>query len=126
MGKKRYRWLEIRRSKRNTFTFWDRFNYQMKKINSEVWVVGEIWGDARKWLDKQYFDGVMNYRIGWSTLSWVSDFKLSSSYKNPLYPLKNISSKKYIEIINLTHSWYSDKNDKCNLNLLIVMMSQEL
>ena len=100
------------------FTFWDRFNYQMKKINSEVWVIGEIWGDARKWLDKQYFDGVMNYRIGWSTLSWVSDFKLSSSYKNPLYPLKNISSKKYIEIINLTHSWYSDKNDKCNLNLL--------
>jgi len=100
------------------FSFWDRFNLEMKKLNSDVWVLGEIWGDARKWLDKEYFDGVMNYRIGWSTLSWVADFKLTSSYKNPLYPLKNLTSKEYIEIINTTHSWYPNDVDKCNLNLL--------
>ena len=90
----------------------------MKKINPNLWVIGEIWGDARKWLDKKYFDGVMNYRIGWSTLSWVSDIKLESSYKNPSYPLRNLSSKDYIEILNKTHSWYSREVDLCNLNLL--------
>ena len=32
------------------FSFWDKFNIEMKKINPS-WVVGEIWGDA-KWLEK--------------------------------------------------------------------------
>ena len=100
------------------FSFWDKFNIEMKKINPNLWVIGEIWGDARKWLDKKYFDGVMNYRIGWSTLSWVSDIKIESSYKNPSYPLRNLSSKDYIEILNKTHSWYSREVDLCNLNLL--------
>ena len=100
------------------FSFWDKFNYEMKSINSEVWVVGEIWGDARKWLNKKYFDGVMNYRVGWSTLSWVADFKLTSPYKNPFYPLKNLTSKDYLNILNITESWYSKENNIGNLNLL--------
>ena len=100
------------------FSFWDKFNYEMKSINSEIWVVGEIWGDARKWLNKKYFDGVMNYRVGWSTLSWVADFKLNSPYKNPFYPLKNLTSKEYLNILNITESWYSKENNIGNLNLL--------
>ena len=100
------------------FSFWDKFNYEMKSINSEVWVVGEIWGDARKWLNKKYFDGVMNYRVGWSTLSWVADFNLNSPYKNPFYPLKNLTSKEYLNILNITESWYSKENNIGNLNLL--------
>ena len=47
---------------------------------------------------------------------WVADFKLNSSYKNPYYPLKIV--KEYIEIINLTQSWYSDDVNNSNLNLL--------
>ena len=100
------------------FSFWDKFNYEMKRINSEVWVVGEIWGDARKWLNKKYFDGVMNYRVGWSTISWVADFKLNSPYKNPFYPLKNLTSKEYINILKITESWYSNEINNGNLNLL--------
>ena len=72
------------------FSFWDKFNTEMKSINPEIWVLGEIWGDARKWMNKNYFDGIMNYRIGWSTISWVSDSELNSSYKNALYPIKNL------------------------------------
>ena len=100
------------------FSFWDKFNYEMKRINSEVWVVGEIWGDARKWLNKKYFDGVMNYRVGWSTISWVADFKLNSPYKNSFYPLKNLTSKEYINILKITESWYSNEINNGNLNLL--------
>ena len=47
------------------------FRKAIKEVNSEAWIVGEIWGDARKWLKGAHFDGVMNYRIGWSSLSWA-------------------------------------------------------
>ena len=100
------------------FSFWDKFNTEMKRINPEIWVLGEIWGDARKWMNKNYFDGIMNYRIGWSTISWVSDKKLNSTYKNALYPIKNLNSKEYIDTINKTFSWYTNDANKSNLNLL--------
>jgi len=41
--------------------FWQDFRQRVKAINPDAYIVGEIWGDSRQWLDGTQFDGVMNY-----------------------------------------------------------------
>jgi cyclomaltodextrinase / maltogenic alpha-amylase / neopullulanase len=41
--------------------FWQEFRDRVKTINPEAYIVGEIWGDARRWLQGDQFDAVMNY-----------------------------------------------------------------
>lgn len=94
------------------------FRQNVREINSNSWIIGEIWGDARPWLKGKHFDGVMNYRIGWSTISWVGKDKLNSLYHNPNYPLKEIETDKYINILETTFGWYPKHVNSSQLNLL--------
>ncbi len=98
--------------------FWVAFRKRIKKINSEAWIVGEIWGDARKWLKGEHFDGVMNYRIGWSSLCWVGSNSLKNDYINPLYPIKNITGDYFLKVLETTLGWYSSETNCSQLNLL--------
>lgn len=41
--------------------FWREFRRRVKAINPQGYIVGEIWGDARRWLQGDQFDAVMNY-----------------------------------------------------------------
>jgi cyclomaltodextrinase / maltogenic alpha-amylase / neopullulanase len=41
--------------------FWREFRLRVKRINPEAYIVGEIWGDASRWLQGDQFDAVMNY-----------------------------------------------------------------
>ncbi len=43
--------------------FWREFRRTVKAINPDAYIVGEIWKDARPWLDGTQFDGVMNYLL---------------------------------------------------------------
>lgn len=42
-------------------SFWREFRRRIKAINSEAYIVGEIWEDPSRWLQGDQFDGVMNY-----------------------------------------------------------------
>ncbi len=41
--------------------FWQEFRRRVKAIDPEAYIVGEIWGDAQRWLAGDQFDAVMNY-----------------------------------------------------------------
>ena len=41
--------------------FWQEFRARVKRANSDAYIVGEIWGDATRWLRGDQFDAVMNY-----------------------------------------------------------------
>jgi cyclomaltodextrinase len=41
--------------------FWREFRSRVKGTNPEAYIVGEIWGDAQRWLQGDQFDAVMNY-----------------------------------------------------------------
>ncbi len=97
---------------------WREFRKEVKKINSEAWIIGEIWGDARSWLQGDQFDGVMNYRVGWSIISWVAKDNLDDTYQNPNYPLKKLESKDLINILSTTFNWYRKESNLSQLNLL--------
>jgi neopullulanase len=43
--------------------FWQEFRHRVKAINPEAYIVGEIWGDAQRWLQGDQFDAVMNYLL---------------------------------------------------------------
>jgi cyclomaltodextrinase / maltogenic alpha-amylase / neopullulanase len=42
-------------------SFWQEFRLRCRQINPEAYIVGEIWGDASRWLAGDQFDAVMNY-----------------------------------------------------------------
>ncbi len=43
--------------------FWQEFRRRVKAINPDAYIVGEIWDDARRWLQGDQFDAVMNYPV---------------------------------------------------------------
>ena len=52
--------------------FWQEFRDRVKAINSEAYIVGEVWGDSRQWLDGTQFDGVMNYLFAGPTIAFAA------------------------------------------------------
>jgi len=44
-------------------TFWREFRQVVKSANPDAYIVGEIWKDARRWLQGDQFDAVMNYPL---------------------------------------------------------------
>ncbi len=52
--------------------FWQEFRSRIKAINADAYIVGEIWEDARQWLDGSQFDGVMNYLFAGPTIAFTA------------------------------------------------------
>ncbi|MBU0640982.1 MAG: alpha-glucosidase C-terminal domain-containing protein [Planctomycetes bacterium] len=53
--------------------FWAQWRQLVKEINPEVFVTGEIWHRAGKWLDGHHFDAVMNYEFAKVAVRWMID-----------------------------------------------------
>ena len=51
--------------------FWQEFRDRIKALNPEAYIVGEVWTDARQWLDGTQFDGVMNYLFTGPTIAFT-------------------------------------------------------
>lgn len=76
------------------YWFWQLFRSHVRSIKKDSWLVGEIWHDARGWVNDRYFDSVMNYAyfkdlvIGHFILRDIStqDFKAKISEGLARYP----------------------------------------
>ncbi|HYN87651.1 MAG TPA: alpha-amylase family glycosyl hydrolase, partial [Ardenticatenaceae bacterium] len=53
-------------------TFWRTFRTRVKSANPDAYIVGEIWGDARRWLQGDMFDAVMNYLFTRAVIGFVA------------------------------------------------------
>lgn len=53
--------------------FWQEFRRRCREVNPEAYLVGEIWGDAGRWLQGDQFDAVMNYPLGRRIFGFVAD-----------------------------------------------------
>ncbi len=42
-------------------SFWQEFRRRCKAINPDAYIVGELWGDSKRWLQGDQFDAQMNY-----------------------------------------------------------------
>ncbi|MFC6662298.1 alpha-amylase family glycosyl hydrolase [Deinococcus multiflagellatus] len=52
--------------------FWQEFRRRVKAINPDAYIVGEIWGDAHRWLAGDQFDAVMNYHFTRPCLAFLA------------------------------------------------------
>jgi len=44
-------------------SFWEEFRQVIKSVNSEAYLVGEIWTADPRWVGEGHFDGLMNYPV---------------------------------------------------------------
>lgn len=59
--------------------FWREFRNEVKKINEDVYILGEIWHDALPWLQGDQFDAVMSYPVTNALLSYFAYENISAS-----------------------------------------------
>jgi len=43
--------------------FWEKFRKGIRKINDDIFIIGEVWYRASNWLEGNTFDSVMNYDL---------------------------------------------------------------
>jgi cyclomaltodextrinase / maltogenic alpha-amylase / neopullulanase len=100
--------------------FWQEFRDRVKAVNPEAYIVGEVWGDSRQWLDGTQFDGVMNYLFTGPTIAFAAGDRVildqveSRDYKP--YPL--LSAPQYAEKIQNLLKLYDWQIQLTQLNLL--------
>ncbi len=99
--------------------FWQEFRARVKAINSEAYIVGEIWGDASHWLDGTQFDGVMNYRFTEATIAFAGGENYDPEFcQGELKPYPPISGTEYAIRIDALLKLYDWEIQQAQLNLL--------
>ena len=59
--------------------FWRDLRKRVKSLDSQMWIVGEVWGDGSPWLQGDQWDSVMNYQFREACLQFFAEEKTNSS-----------------------------------------------
>jgi cyclomaltodextrinase len=100
--------------------FWQEFRDRIKAINPEAYIVGEVWTDARQWLDGSQFDGVMNYLFTGPTLAFAAGDRVVREHVEipDYYPYPALDAAGYADKIQALFSLYPWEIQLTQLNLL--------
>jgi len=99
-------------------SFWQEFRRVVKKANPEAYIVGEIWVDARRWLQGDQFDAVMNYIFTWIAMSYTGHRTLKKDYQHDFLPFKPLDGAGFAKEINKMYGLYDCEINFAHLNLL--------
>jgi neopullulanase len=83
--------------------FWREFRRRVKNANPDAYIVGEIWGDASRWLRGDQFDAVMNYPFTKACLGFfpsVHGLDCSTIEGTGLDPVQTLSAERFAEIMD--------------------------
>ena len=100
--------------------FWQEFRERVKAINPEAYIVGEVWLDAREWLDGTQFDGVMNYLFAGPTIAFTAGDRvdIQQVQDRSYHPYPPLFAKEYGEKIQYLLELYPWEIHLTQLNLL--------
>ncbi len=100
--------------------FWQEFRDRVKAVNPEAYIVGEVWGDSRQWLDGTQFDGVMNYLFTGPTIAFVAGDRvaLDQVQSRDYQPYPPLFAAEYSEKIRALLALYDWEIQLTQLNLL--------
>ncbi|NJL00775.1 MAG: DUF3459 domain-containing protein [Spirulinaceae cyanobacterium RM2_2_10] len=100
--------------------FWQEFRDRVKAINPDAYIVGEVWTDARPWLDGTQFDAVMNYLFTGPTIAFAAGDRVIREYvEGPDYaPYPALDATGYAEKIAALLALYPWEIQLAQLNLL--------
>lgn len=99
-------------------SFWREFRQVVKGVNPEAYIVGEIWHEARRWLQGDMFDAVMNYMITGPLLSFFGDRRLNRSWKHADVQLTPIDAPDLVKKIDAMYANYDWQINYAQLNML--------
>jgi glycosidase len=100
--------------------FWQEFRQRVKAINPEAYIVGEVWLDAREWLDGTQFDGVMNYLFAGPTIAFTAGDRVDKEQvqDRSYHPYPPLFAPEYAEKMQQLLELYSWEIQLAQLNLL--------
>ncbi|HBY99240.1 MAG: glycoside hydrolase family 13 protein [Ardenticatenaceae bacterium] len=100
--------------------FWEEFRQRMKAINPEAYIVGEVWRDARQWLQGDQFDAVMNYLFTEAVIAFIAGdrVKLSLVEGRSYEPYPALSAEAFADRIEWLLNLYDWEVTLVQLNLL--------
>jgi cyclomaltodextrinase len=98
--------------------FWREFRRVVKGANPEAYIVGEIWHEARHWLQGDMFDAVMNYIITNHVLSFFGGRHLNLSWRHQDVNLRPIKAHEFATRLDAMHRLYDWEINYAQLNML--------
>jgi len=101
--------------------FWREFRRRVRAINPDAYIVGEVWGEAKRWLQGDMWDAVMNYQVTAACLGYFGGSKLDleetrrpSSFSH----VKTLAANEFAEEISRVTAMYAPEVAASQLNLL--------
>lgn len=101
--------------------FWREFRRRVKAINPDAYLVGEIWHDAKRWLQGDQFDAVMNYPMTMACLGFfggdrldLSETRRSVGYRD----VRPLNIAEFADAIDAILNLYDPAVTQAQLNLL--------
>ncbi|MBN1422343.1 MAG: glycoside hydrolase family 13 protein [Planctomycetes bacterium] len=100
--------------------FWREFRRRVKAANPEAYIVGEIWTDARRWLQGDQFDAVMNYLFTKACMGFFIGERLDRTQTHGLSysPVYTLDARAFAAAIDRLLSMYPVENLLAQMNLL--------
>jgi len=104
----------------NDDAFWLEFRRRVKAANPEAYIVGEIWGDARRWIRGGQFDAVMNYLFAKACMGFFLADSLDERLTIGLSyaPVPRLDGPAFAQAIADMLALYPEPNNLVQLNLL--------
>src|SRR5271157_855715 len=103
-------------------SFWQEFRRRVRAVNPEAYIVGEIWHDARRWLQGDQFDASMNYMVTAACLSFFTGkhLDLNETLKSGGYQeyVGHINAIEFANRIDSILGMYHPDVTRVQLNLL--------
>lgn len=101
-------------------SFWQQFRSEVKDVNPDAYIVGEIASDATRWLQGDQFDGVMNYLFTRACLGFFGGAAVDSELlPPPLRPLDTpLGAASFARRIEHLLEMYPPEATLAQLNLL--------
>lgn len=100
--------------------FWAEFRRRVRNANPEAYIVGEIWGEARRWVGSGLFDATMNYLFTRTCMGFfladVLDDALTEGL--PYHPVPRLNAAACAANIDEMLGLYPEGNNLAQLNLL--------
>lgn len=98
--------------------FWREFRQVVKTTNPDAYIVGEIWHEARRWLQGDMFDAVMNYQLTGPAISFFGANDLNLTWHHQDVILKSLDAQGFQQAIDAMYALYDWEINFTQMNML--------
>lgn len=98
--------------------FWREFRRVVRAANPDAYIVGEIWGDAQRWLMGDQYDAVMNYGISRAALGLFGRESFDREYRPGGFKLVPLGARAFANEVERLMGMYPWEVVQAQFNLL--------